>query len=251
MLKLAVVHGQRVDWFAVDGDDFVCDGRIGPSGIKADEPKGLFFVVGEQCSLFFHRGVDMLIGEPGRVELVEVISVRTFNLPGIRTVAVCRHEHDAVDLVFLEESEDRLAFVAITVPSILAASFGPKIPRHGRADHLECSVGRAELLFEPLQLHRTQHAERIGFGVGSVVATVEHDEVDVTNRERIPAARLGIAAAVGRIRPVFTKDLERVIPLPERHVDQRPAPGIIRAEVVIVPDRIDRGLGREGAPFRS
>ena len=72
----------------------------------------------------------------------------------------------------------------------------------------------------------------------------------VANHEIVPAARLLLAAAIRWVHPVLFIELPDLA-FPGRFFDFRSGHAVVHAEIMVVPNGIDRGGGNEAPPFRA
>ena len=246
-LELAALHCQGVHRIAVNGHYPVSGGGVIGGGVEGHQPERLFLVVGEQGLV--HGRVHVLVGQPGGVELVEVVAAGSFDAPGVGAVPVGRHEDHPFDAVSFDKAENLFPFFAVAVPGVLAVAFGAEVPGHRGAEHLEGPLRSGESFLQPGLLHRAEHGGVRPVGVGAVVAAFQHDKVDIADGKVVPAAGLGLAAAVCGIDPVPPEDIP-YRPLPGRLFDVGAAPAVVGAEIVVIPDSVDRRDGKQLAILR-
>ena len=127
---------------------------------------------------------------------------------------------------------------------LVAVAPVPELPARG--DDLERRARGDERLLQPLELGRAEHRllrhRRIAVRV-AVEAVVEQEEVDVAQGRHAEHARHA-RQPVGGVRPVALERLQR------RALHRERAVGVVRAEVVVVPDREVRARAREPAQLR-
>ena len=82
-LKLTAMDSEIEGAIAVDTDHIIADCWIGSRGIECHQSERLFFVVAEQCSGFFHPGMNVLICQTRRTKLVHGVSPVAFDFPGV------------------------------------------------------------------------------------------------------------------------------------------------------------------------
>ena len=155
-------------------------------------------------------------------------------------MAVAAEQEDVLHVVLGEEVEDVLLFAGVAFPRVLGRV---GLPLAARADDLERGFAGEQFALQPGELFCAE----LGFGavvggfVGrAVVAVVEHEKIHVAAGEfEIDAGVVGLARAgvgeelVERAECVFLARLRAV--------------AVVHAEVVIVPDAVERRALKERA----
>ena len=152
-------------------------------------------------------------------------------------MTVSGQEKDTADALFINEGEDFFAFLPDTPPGVLATLVCCLGPEGAGGDDLEGGGGGLEALKEPLLLHGAEHG---AFLEVSIVATVCHEEVDVTVGELEPATGIVRSIAKSGIGPVFLENLPHgYLPVGLERIESTGA--VIFPEVMVVPDCVDCG----------
>ena len=156
-------------------------------------------------------------------------------------------QEQTVDFVLLDEGENQLAFFREAVPRVLAARLDSDGPRHGRGQHFEAAFGIFQRVEQPRPLNGAEHR---WFALPvSIVPPVEHDEMHVADVEIEPAAGL-LRRSVRRVDPVpgeTFKDLG----LPRWLEDVWPGHAVVRAEIMVIVNRVGRCRTHQPQPLGS
>ncbi len=190
----------------------------------------------------------MNVGDLGCEEFVQRIAIRPLRLPEIGTMAVTGNQHDAVDLLVVDQIEDLIALLAerFPCPGVLASLIRQVMPHGPGAEHLELSRGLRQSLQQPLFLLFSQHRVAgvlLVLLIRTVDSPVQHEDLDIPHREVVPGAgRLGIVT-IERIVPVLLEHLQvRQFP---RGRFTRSTGTVVHANVMVVPHAIDGSLRNE------
>ena len=237
------MNGMTINLFIIDGDNPVGYSRIFQGRFKLQQTKGAFGIVAKKAPL--HHGVNMNIGQSRGHKLVERIAYLSFNLPQIRTMAIGGHQQHSLDMVISDMGKDSGSPLGVSIPWITTSGFNAFGKRDWRSKDLEGSSGMLKRLEQPIELSLTQHASTRGIGwIRAVIATVQKDEVDITDVEIMITSRVLLAQSIGMVIPVFPEHLPH-LPLEGWLVRISPIPAIIIPKVMIIPNGSHIHIGNQ------